>query len=72
MTNVRHQLKVPVCVGGLSIYNTYSMRDEILSNYRQTMIEERMNHNIQPVRGSGLVNRQPANDQKALPISEEF
>ncbi len=30
-----------VCVGSLSIYNTYSMRDEILSNYRQTMIEER-------------------------------
>ncbi|MCD6430378.1 MAG: hypothetical protein J7L57_04060 [Deltaproteobacteria bacterium] len=48
------------------------MRDETLSNYRQTMIEERMNHNIQPVRGSGLVNRQPANDQKILPISEEF
>ena len=30
-----------VCVGGLSIYNTFTMRDEILNNYRQTMIEER-------------------------------
>ena len=30
-----------VCVSGLSIYNTFTMRDEILGNYRQTMIEER-------------------------------
>ncbi|MCD6535329.1 MAG: hypothetical protein J7L25_14825, partial [Deltaproteobacteria bacterium] len=30
-----------VCVGGLSVYNTFTMRDDILSDYRQTMIEER-------------------------------
>ena len=30
-----------LCVSGLSIYKTYEMRDEILNNYRQTMIEER-------------------------------
>ena len=42
-----------VCVGGLSVYNTYTMRDEILTNYRQTMIEKR---------GHKLESRNPGHD----------
>ncbi|MBN2706299.1 MAG: cache domain-containing protein [Deltaproteobacteria bacterium] len=30
-----------VCVSGLSVYNTYRMRDQILADYRETMLQER-------------------------------